>query len=137
MGVAIYPVLEDGSAGWTNRIEGKSLARAVEVLDRRAKKCKARTLFFFYSWSREEAIIEQLGGDPDDPSTFDESQILLGKWYDPTEGLVTVRVLLEYVRSCGDKIDHVRHVIEDLEEFERVLSRAAAGGVRWYLGLSE
>jgi len=136
MGVAIYPVLEDGSGGWTNRINGKCLSHAVKVLDKIAKKRKVPQLFSFYSWSREDAIIEQLGGDPEDPSTFDESKIIPGRWFSATDGLVTIRALLEYMTSDGSGIANPQFVQEDLEELERVLANAAANGVRWYLGMS-
>jgi hypothetical protein len=136
MGVAIYPVVEDGSGGWTERLDAKCLARAVEALDKIAKKRRVSPLFKFYSWSREDAIIEQLGGDPDDPSSYDESKIIPGKWFTADDGLATVRALLEYVRADGDGLEDRERVQSDLEEFERVLQHAAETNVRWYLGMS-
>ena len=100
MGVAIFPVVEDGTGGWTDRINGKCLAKAVDVFDKVAKRRKFPKLFSFYSWSREDAIIEQLGGDPEDPSTFDESEIPAGRWFSPAEGLITVRCLA-HVHAVG------------------------------------
>ncbi len=136
MGVAIFPVVDDGSAGWTDRINGKCLSRATDVLDKVAKKRRVPNLFSFYSWSREDAIAEQLGGDPEDPSTFKESDVPPTQWFSPTDGLVTIRALLDFVKSDGSGIKDLQCVREDLEEFERVLVKAVTSGARWYLGLS-
>src|SRR5688572_10830107 len=99
MGVAFYPVFEDGSGGWTDDINGKCLARAADLFDKRCKKASIPTLYDFFSMSRETMIEELLGGDPDDPSTFDESKLPEEHWHDAAIGLKTVRFLLEFLRS--------------------------------------
>jgi hypothetical protein len=136
MGVAIFPIIEDGSGGWTDQINGKCLSRAVDVLDKAAKREKVAKLFDFYSHSREESIIEHLGGDPDDPTTFNEADILPTIWHSVEAGLSTVRALLRFVRDDGAGINDLQCVREDLEEFERVLVTAEHNGKRWYLGMS-
>jgi hypothetical protein len=114
-------------------INGKCLARVANQLDTIAKKAKVSTLYDFYSMTREQAIAELLGGDPDDPSTFDESAVPAEAWYDPQVALQTVRALLEFVRKDGDAIEDVGCVREDLEAFERHLVTAAERNVRWHL----
>jgi hypothetical protein len=136
MGVAIFPVIEDGSGGWTDEINGKCLARAVDVLDKAAKRAKVAKLFDFYSHSREQSIIEHLDGEPEDPATFREDDIVPTTWFPAEVGLVTVRALLGFVRDDGTGVDDLEVVREDLEEFERLLVNAERSGKRWYLGMS-
>jgi hypothetical protein len=135
MGVAIFPMIEDG-AGWSDRTDGKCLSRAMDVLDKAAKRAKVPKLFDFYSHSREDSIIEHLGGDPEDPTTFNEADILPTKWHSVAAGLLTVRALLGFVRDDGAGINNLQCVRDDLEEFERVLVNAERSGKRWYLGMS-
>jgi hypothetical protein len=129
----MYPVLNADVDWWDFDIDGKALAAAAERLEKIAKKRKVKGLFDFFSMTREDAIADVLGGDPDDPSTFDEAEVPPEQWFDPAEGLETVHALLDYVRNDGRKIKDPERVAEDLKVFESVLSRAAKEDLKWYL----
>ena len=53
------------------------------------------------------------------------------QWFDPNEGLRTVRGLLDYLRRHPVAPD----VAEDLEAMEQVLTAAAEQGVRFHLAV--
>jgi hypothetical protein len=116
MGVAIYPIFEGSSEGWPDDMNGKCLARASDQLDRVAQAAKVPSLFDFYSMTPEEAG-EEIGE----------------KWFEPLDGLRTVRALLDYVRNDGRKIEQLDDVRDDLAAFEQHLIGAAAKNVRWHL----
>ena len=78
-------------------------------------------------------IAELLDGDPDEPATYDEAKIPNEHWFEPSEGLRTVRALLDYLRKDGAMADGVNDIRQDLEAFERYLISAAQRGVRWHL----
>lgn len=138
MGSAFIPVFESDEPGWPDDINGKCLARAANQLDKACKEASLPTLFEFFSMPRDTMIVEMFDGDPDDPSTYDESQLPEEKWFDAIAGLVTVRHLIEVVRSNQerfaehDPVDLPNCVLEDLEAFERHLSTANKKGVRWH-----
>jgi hypothetical protein len=135
MGVAFYPVFEDGSGEWVEYVAGKCLARAADELEKPCQRASLPTLYDFFSMSRNDMIAELLGGDPDDPTTFDASKLPEEHWFEAATGLDTVRCLLEFVRSKVDSAPEYRCVCDDLEAFERNLIKAAETNVRWHLGI--
>jgi hypothetical protein len=135
MGVAFYPVFEDGSGGWTDHINGKCLAQAADVFDAPCKKALVPTLLDFFSMSRETMIAELLGGDPDDPASYDETKLSEEQWHDAALGVKTVRLLLEFAHSNASLFTNYDCVREDLEAFERQLTLASEQNIRWHLGI--
>ena len=71
-------------------------------------------------------LIASSGGDPAAVGIPAE------QWFDPAEGLATVRALLSAPAALpGDPAA----VAEDLRGCERVLTRLLSGGVRWHLAI--
>ncbi|MEO0965208.1 MAG: hypothetical protein AAFY08_08805 [Planctomycetota bacterium] len=132
MGVAFYLAFEDGSGGWTEDVNGKCIARAADELERVLKRARQPSIYSFCSETREQAIVEA-GGDPDDPSSFDEAAIASPTWHTPDRGLSVVRCLLDYMRGKTKRIDNPECVQQDLKVFEKQLVAAAAHGTRWHL----
>lgn len=135
MGVAYYPVFQDGVDEWTVDIDGKCLAQAGQLVDSVCRKASVEPFGEFCAASANDFIIHVLGGDPDDPSTYDASQVLAETWFDAQRGLETVRVLLEYVRSGSGDIDNRDGVLQDLVGFETALNEAVQRGTGWRLGV--
>jgi hypothetical protein len=139
MGTAFIPVFEDAESHWPDDLCGKCLAKAANLLDKHCKELSIPTLFDFFSMTRETMITEVLDGDPEDPTTYDEALIPDEKWFDTSDGLATVKPLIDFVRANKsrfakfDPLDLPDCVLQDLESFERHLSRAAERGVRWHL----
>ena len=113
--------------------EEKMLGKAMLCLEKVAKKKKVKPLFQFYSMDRKQFICDVLGGDPDDPESFDESEVKNETWFDPQEGLETIEVLLAYLRDKPNEIENPKGVMEDLEEFKKILEKSKNEGLKWYL----
>lgn len=134
MGVFLFPAVEGETTGWAEfRSAGKPLARVILQLEKIAKKNQLSPLYDFYDMLREQAIAELLGGDPDDPSTYDEAKIPAEKWFDPSEGLETVEFYIQYVEGHAVDFHNPDSVLKDLREFERILRAAKSAGKRWHL----
>jgi len=121
MGVALYPVFEGVNDGWPDDVNGKCLSRASDRLDWVAKREKVRPLMDFFSLTPDQATGEGV------------EDVYTEVWFDPVDGLKTVRALLKYVCVDGRKIENLNCVREDLEAFERRLLEAAEKNVRWHL----
>lgn len=56
-------------------------------------------------------------------------------WHPAAEGLATVRGLIKYIENNRGATDRADKVIADLREFEAVLNRLAADGIRFHLAI--
>ncbi|MGA2138709.1 MAG: hypothetical protein ABSH14_07600 [Verrucomicrobiia bacterium] len=139
MGVSVYPIVEDPTVEWAGfQSAGKPLAKAVSQLDLIAKKNRVQGLMEFFEETREQYISEVLGGDPEDPSTYDESKTPKEKWFDPQEGLKTIRFFAKIMEENPGSVRDAdpERIVKDIQEFDRILSHAASIGMRWHLGMS-
>lgn len=139
MGTAFFPVFEDAESYFPDDINGKCLARAANLLDKHCKAQAVPTLCDFFSVSRDTMIIEVLDGDPDDPTSYDASQLPEEHWFGTEAGLRTVRLLIDYVRENNSRFTEFDWiglpdcVLGDLKAFEKHLTAAAKRGTRWHL----
>ena len=137
MGVSVHPVIEREDASWTAfKSAGKPLAKVALDLEKAAKRHGVQPLYHFYSMSREEAIADVLGGDPDDPSSYDETKVPPEAWFEAKAGLKTVSWCSQYVEEHRNRFDEPDLVLNDLREFVRILSQAKSLGLQWHLGQS-
>ena len=137
MGVLVYPVIEGEAATWAKfKSAGKPLATAALDLQKAAKRHAVQPLYAFYSMSRKEAIADLLGGDPDDPSSYDEAEVPKEVWFEAEAGLKTVSWCSQYVEQHRSRFADPDSVLQDLREFERILKQATSLGLRWHLGQS-
>ncbi len=109
--------------------------KAYSVIDKAAKKGKVRPLFDFYCPTREQSIIE-LDGDPEDPASFDETELPEEFWFNTDEALETVQFYIQHIHSNKKDFNDADDILEDLNEFERILSKAKSNKIRWHLGQS-
>ncbi len=130
MSVAFYIVPEREIEGFDCFVNGKAVAHASEK--KLAKICQSlgvKPLTSFYSQDPEElaALLEgeglEAGGYPDQ------------EWFEAEEGVTTVAALIGYLRTNPEKLSDAEAVLDDLEQYKRVLERLASERVRWYLAL--
>ncbi|WP_165252978.1 hypothetical protein [Paludisphaera soli] len=138
MGINVTMMFEREVTGVLHRcVEGCDLAKGktVETLGRIAQETGVRPIDDFYRDTLlehlpEEARVamtlgcwseEEWGPRPDDPEP---------NWYDPAEGLASLRALLGHLRGHPRAI---RRGVDELEEMERALAAAAAEGVRFHV----
>src|SRR5262249_43788202 len=112
-------------------VPGKLLAKAQTSLDRIAQGQDLTPLEEFVSAAPEDvlAFLEGEGGVPEGVEIPPEA------WFEPAEGLRTVRGLLHHLRHDPCGVPRAREVCDDLEAAERVLLAAAGQGVRFHLAV--
>ena len=160
MGVAYFVVSEhpvDGFDPVEAVPDGKSVARATDRLDALAVAAGVRPLPEFLSMSPEEAAA--FGGwvapedrepgmaypefgeeEPPDPDQYPPEA-----WFEPAQGLATVRALIAAVEADPAALDATPRrqrfaaapadVLGDLRDIEAALARLEAAGVRWHLAV--
>lgn len=135
-------------------VPGKCLSAASEVLDLRTELLGVIPLTSFWSKSLEEHY--DLMGVPEacfdeETGTYDREAVEqwrreeLGAyyeplpegdpevWFEPEEGLVTVRALLNSLRTDATAVPDAEGTLADLEACERVLEELNQQGIRWHL----
>ena len=158
MGVAYFIVAEREVEGLDTFVNGKALARC-PYLGNLADEAGVRSLLDFFSMSEEDA--SAFLDDPDPEVAEPESVWEVfepERWFDASEGLVTVRGLIAHLEAgplelpddpipdeVAELLDDLgptetwtpsqSEVLEDLREYEVVLEKLAAEGVRWHLAI--
>jgi hypothetical protein len=127
--VAYFIVPEREVEGVDVSVNGKALARS-NGLTKLARRAKVRPLDEYYAMSPEEAAdyIEESGGQVPADALPDQA------WFEPAEGLATVRGLLAYIANHPGKTTDEAAIVRDLRDFETALLQLQGHGVRWHLG---
>lgn len=118
MGSAYYIVLERDIKGLDTSMDGKALASSIKSLDKAASELGVRPLSEFVSIPPED--MEEFVDDDAD------NELEPMHHFSAEEGLETVTELIEH----GNVKD--ARIIEDLQECERILTKAAEHGVNWH-----
>lgn len=118
MGAAYYIVLENEIDGLDTMMDGKSISRHIEALDKAATELGVQPLSKFFSMPPDE--LEDFLDEADDIPLPPLQQ------FSAADGLATVKALLAHAPA------HADHIVEDLRHCERILSAAAEHGVRWH-----
>ena len=121
MGAAYFIVLERKIDGLDTMIDGKLLARTAEVLDTIAPQLGVRPISEFISIDPKQAA-EFMAGEGMDVGDIELPPL---RQFPAEDGLATVRALLSRPEA--------QPAIQDLQDCERILSKAAKLGVGWHL----
>jgi hypothetical protein len=143
MGVALFIVAERTVEGLDTFVDGKALARcrpagakerlgraSMRHLETLARQAGVWPLMEFFSEDPKSAyaLIAEEGEEPPDDLPPEQ-------WFSAAEGLATIRGLLAYLTTHPDAAAEVDRLIEDLRQFEEVLSRLEEEGIRWHLAV--
>jgi hypothetical protein len=134
MAASLYIVVEGEDPGFDIFVNGHSLARNEDALERLAERLKVSSLLEFFSADENSMalLLEQGGGNPDWVHHLPDPQ-----WFDPADGLVSVCTLIEFLRESPAAIgSETEQVLSELREYERVLRKAAQRDLRWHLAVS-
>ena len=129
MGVAYYIALERDDAGFDPFVNGKFIARDAEELDVIAKRLGLRPLGDFVQVTTED--LEDTFGEDEDAGELPTQ----ATWYAPDELLRTVNGLTEYLEQNPSALHGSSETLEDLAEYEQVLTQAQAAAVRVRLAI--
>jgi hypothetical protein len=103
MSLAHFISLQNKDPGFETFVNGKAIAHACEELEVVANKENVATIMSFYG----------------------------RKWYEADRGLTTVYALIRHLKENPMAVADAEDVIDDLKEWEEVLLKAKAAGIKW------
>ena len=130
----MYIVVEGEDPGFDIFVNGRSLARHEDALERLALKLGVRPLIEFFSADENSMslLIEEGAGNHELIKRLPPPQ-----WYFGSEGLATIEALIEALKDEPHKLGtDGPQVLEELEQYERVLRKTDMRGLRWHLAVS-
>ena len=134
MAASLYIVVEGEDPGFDIYVNGHALARNEDALEQLAASLNVAPLLQFFSADENSmcVLLEQGAGDPEWARHLPEPQ-----WFDPTDGLVTVRALIRFlVESPVSLGSETLPILNELREYERVLEKTRKYKLRWHLAVS-
>jgi hypothetical protein len=130
----MYIVVEGEDPGFDIFVNGRSLARHEDALERLALRLGVRPLIDFFSADENSMslLIEEGAGNQELMRKLPPPQ-----WYSPADGLATVRALLRVLREDPQLLgSEGAQVLSELREYKTVLEKTEAREMRWHLAVS-
>ena len=130
----MYIVVEGEDPGFDIFVNGRSLARHEDALERLALRLGVRPLIEFFSADENSMslLIEEGAGNQDLMRRLPPPQ-----WYSPADGLSTVQALLDALMDEPQQLGtEGEQVISELMEYARVLKKTRDREMRWHLAVS-
>jgi len=134
MATSLYIIVEGEDPGFDIFVNGQSLARNEDALERLAEWLRVTPLLQFFSADENSMclLLEQGTGDPEWARHLPQPQ-----WFSATEGLTTIRALIEFLASTPVSFgSETLPVLGELREYERVLEKVEKYQLRWHLAVS-
>jgi hypothetical protein len=134
MAASMYIVVEGEDPGFDIFVNGRSLARHEDALERLALQLGVRPLIEFFSADENSMslLIEEGAGNQELIRRLPPPQ-----WYSPADGLVTVRALLEALAKEPQLLGtEGEQVLSELREYQVVLEKTQTRVMRWHLAVS-
>ena len=134
MAASMYIVVEGEDPGFDTFVNGRSLARHEDALEKLALRLGARPLIEFFSADENSMalLIEEGAGDQELLRKLPPPQ-----WYAPADGLKTVQALLQALRDDPQQLGtEGKQVLSELKEYAEVLEKARDREMRWHLAVS-
>jgi hypothetical protein len=130
----MYIVVEGEDPGFDTFVNGHSLARHEDALERLALSAGVRPLIEFFSADENSMslLIEEGAGDQELLRRLPPPQ-----WYAPQDGLSTVRALLLALEDDPQQLgSEGEQVLSELLEYAQVLEKTMDRNLRWHLAVS-
>lgn len=130
----MYIVVEGEDPGFDTFVNGRSLARHEDALEKLALSLGVRPLIEFFSADENSMalLIEEGAGDQELLRKLPPPQ-----WYTPADGLKTVQALLQALRDDPQQLGtEGKQVLSELREYAEVLEKARDREMRWHLAVS-
>ncbi len=130
----MYIVVEGEDPGFDIFVNGRSMARHEDALEKLALRLGVRPLIEFFSADENSMsiLIEEGAGNPDLLRQLPPPQ-----WYRGQAGLVTVQALCRALSEEPSQLgSEGLQVLSELREYERVLEKTEQRGMRWHLAVS-
>jgi hypothetical protein len=130
----MYIVVEGEDPGFDIFVNGRSLARHEDALERLALRLGVRPLIEFFSADENSMslLIEEGAGNQELMRRLPPPQ-----WYPPEDGLRTVRALLMTLEADPQQLGtEGEQVLSELLEYAHVLEKTTDRKLRWHLAVS-
>ena len=130
----MYIVVEGEDPGFDIFVNGRSLARHEDALEKLALQLGVRPLIEFFSADENSMslLIEEGAGNREIMRRLPPPQ-----WYTAADGLVTVRALLDALAEEPQLLGtDGERVLSELREYAVVLEKTQAREMRWHLAVS-
>jgi hypothetical protein len=130
----MYIVVEGEDPGFDIFVNGRTLARNEDALEKLAERLGVKPLLEFFSADQNSmaVLLDEGAGDPEWAKTLPPPQ-----WFSPEDGLETISTLIDYLRDAPATLgSDTAKVVKELEEFERVLRKTAVRSLKWQLAVS-
>jgi hypothetical protein len=130
----MYIVVEGEDPGFDIFVNGHALARNEDALEKLAERLGVKPMLEFFSADENSMalLLEEGAGDPEWAKTLPPPQ-----WFSPEDGLVSIRALLDFLKETPTALgSETLAVINELDEYERVLNKTANRSLRWQLAVS-
>ena len=134
MAASMYIVVEGEDPGFDIFVNGRSLARNEDAIERLALRLGVRPLIEFFSADENSMslLIEEGAGNQELMRRLPPPQ-----WYSPADGLSTVHALLDALMDEPQQLGtEGEQVISELMEYSRVLKKTRDRKMRWHLAVS-
>jgi len=134
MAASMYIVVEGEDPGFDIFVNGRSLARNEDALEKLALRLGVRPMIEFFSADENSMslLIEEGAGNPDLIRRLPPPQ-----WYSGDEGLATVEALLaELEKEPWQLGSESTFVLDELREYSLVLKKTVERDLRWHLAVS-
>ena len=130
----MYIVVEGEDPGFDIFVNGQALARNEDALERLALRLGVSPLLECGSADDNSMalLLEQGAGNPDWAHHLPQPQ-----WFTPDDGLKTVTTLVLFFESSPAAFgSETQPVLQELREYETVLTKAARFALKWHLAVS-
>jgi len=130
----MYIVVEGEDPGFDIFVNGRTLARNEDALEKFAERLRVKPLLEFFSADQNSmaVLLDEGAGDPEWANTLPPPQ-----WFSPEDGLVTISTLIDYLRDAPAALgSDTANALRELEEFRRVLRKTAVRSLKWQLAVS-
>ena len=134
MAASMYIVVEGEDPGYNIFVNGRALARHEDALEKLALRIGSRPLIEFFSADQNSLalLIEEGAGNQELMRKLPPPQ-----WYSAAQGLSTVKALVAELERDPQQFGSEGHsVLNELREYQEVLSKTESRGLRWHLAVS-
>ena len=134
MSASMYIVVEGEDPGYDIFVNGHALARNEDALEKLALRLGVKPLLEFFSADQNSMalLLEEGAGDPEWAKTLPPPQ-----WFTPSDGLTTICALMDYLKENPAAFgSETGPIVNELEEYERVLQKTLQRNLRWQLAVS-
>ena len=134
MAASMYIVVEGDDPGFDTFVNGRSLARHEDALEKLALRLGVRPLIEFFSADENSMslLIEEGAGNRELLNRLPPPQ-----WYSASEGLATVQALVDELQHEPQQLGtEGGQVLGELLEYKKVLEKTRDRAMRWHLAVS-